>query len=501
MIPRPMLMILALACRCGPGDDDTQSAPDETGDTYQSGDTQETGDTPDTDDTHETGDTQPPPPTDLNGDGLPDLILAGYRTSFDSEDYANTTRIHLGTASGFESNPSQELEGFGTRQVLVDDLDRDGHLDLVLVNNRYTDDDFGVSTFVYWGENGSFDQARRSELPCSAAGAGAIADLNQDGYPDLALACIKGRESYVYWGRSDRMNADDHFAFEFTGGRDVLARDLNDDGWVDLAFANERDSEGNYQTNSHVMINGPDGFQRENAVQLPTIGALKVVAGDPDGDGYTDLLFVDYKDGEDYTVDSYLYWGSADGWSVEDRFALATAGAYDAAFTDLNGDGLDDIVIASWFDNERYDIDSPIYWNSADGFGPEQHSGLPTLGTREVRVADLNLDGFPDVLLPSYCTDGKFPPEGRIFWGSAAGPSADVMTMLEPGGVRGVTVTDANLDGLPDIIFAGYNSPCGVSAEESYAYWGSEAGFEDRQVFATPVIQADPVVVGGGSVD
>lgn len=495
---RPVLMLLALACRCEPANDDTQAVPDETGDSQA--ETGETGDTQPTGDTQETGD-PPPVHTDLNGDGLPDLILAGYRTTFDSKDYANTARIHLGTAEGFESSPSQELEGFGIRDVLVEDFDQDGHLDLVLVNNRYTDDDFGVSTFVYWGEDGNFDQARRSELPCSAGANGASADFNKDGFPDLALACIKSRESYLYWGRQERMSGADRLAFEFTGGRHVIAQDLNDDGWTDLVFANERDGEGNNQTNSNVVLNGPDGFDRAGAVTLPTIGALKVVTGDPDQDGYTDLLFVDHQDGEDYAVESYLYWGSAEGWSVEDRFAFSVPGAYDAAITDLNSDGLDDIVFASWFDNERYDIDSPIYWNSGHGFAPEQFSGLPTLGTREVRVADLNLDGFPDVLLPSYCTDGQFPPEARIFWGSATGPSADDMTMLEPGGVRGVTVTDANLDGRPDLVFGGYNSPCGVSAEESYAYWGSEAGFEERQVFSTPVIQADPVVVGGGSVD
>jgi hypothetical protein len=485
-----LLLSLALACHCGPSSSDSEPMPP---------DSPPPGDTDESSTVVETGDTAPPRPSDLNGDGFPDLILAGYKDTLQSEDYAQTTRIHLGGADGFETTPSQTLEGFGTREVLVEDLDGDGHLDIVLVNNRRLEEDFDVSSFVYWGRQGSFEQSARTELPSSGATDAVAADLNQDGFTDLVFACFKGGVSPVYWGSAEGFDPEERLEIEITRARAVLAEDLDGDGWIDLAFASERDGEGSYQAHSSVLLNGPEGFDPDAAIRLPTVGAWSVQAGDLDRDGHRDLLFLCREDDGDYRVDSYLYYGAPEGWSETRRATLPTRAATDAAIADLNGDGWEEIVFAQWFDNERYDIDSTIYWNSAQGFSEERRSGLPALGPQAVIIEDLDLDGHPDVLLPTFCTDGKFPPEARIFWGSAEGPDADRMTTLEPGGIRGFTVSDANLDGWPDIVFAGYNSPCHVTAEESYTFWGGPEGFGTPQAYETPVIHAEPVVVGGHS--
>lgn len=497
MVTGTLFLIAGLACQCGPTTQDSPDTHDSDAGTDSDPDSQPPGDS--SPDSH--ADTAPPPAhDDLNGDGRPDLILAAYRETFESADLLTSTYIFLGTDDGFEQSPSQVLDGMGTRKVLVQDLDRDGHEDLVLVNNRRNDDDYDVSTWVYWGQNGVFDSGRRSSLPCPGGSDGAIADLDGDGFSDLILACLKGGHSYVYWGGEQRYSTERRLTLDIAFGRAVEADDLNGDGLIDLVFASERDAEGNYQTASTVLLGTATGLATDDPILLPTVGAYDVLACDPDHDGFTDLLFTNHHDGDDYTVDSYLYQGSAQGWSSDRRTALATTGATTAAVADLDGDSLDDIVFANWYDGERYDVDSLVYWNSAEGFGPGGSTGLPTLGAQVARVADLNLDGFPDVILPSFCTDGAFPPEGRIFWGSADGPSAEHMTMVEPGGIRGMTVTDANLDGWPDLVFGGYNSSCHVSAEESYAYWGGPDGYGTRQVFETPVVYADPVVVGGGAV-
>jgi hypothetical protein len=491
MTSTAILFFALLGCQCGRSPDDSQLPDDST-----PGDS-EPSDSEPPDSPVDTGD--PPGPGDLDGDGLPDLILAGYRTVFGSEDLQSSVFIYGGTPDGFATTPTQELPSLGTREVLVDDLDRDGHLDMLLVNNRRTDDDFDVSSWVYWGQDGQFDAKRRSHLICPGANDGELADLNGDGYLDVALACSKGGSSFVYWGSAERFSDDQRLAIPCTRPRGLAVDDLDGDGALDLVLANEYDKTG-YATSSWVLLNGPDGLDPAQAIPLPTVGPYRVVVGDPNADGHKDLLFVNHHDDEDYTVDSYLYWGSSEGWSEDRRLSLPTMGASDAAFADLNGDGRDDLVFAHWFDGERYDIDSLIYWNGEKGLGQHGTTGLPTLGPRVVEVADLDLDGHLDVVLPTFCTDGKFPPEGRIFWGGPEGPTPSDTTVLEPGGIRRMLVTDANLDGWPDLIFPGYNSPCHVSAEESYVFWGGEDGYGDQQIFETPVIFAPPVVVGAAEV-
>ncbi len=493
MIPA-VFLFFGLACHCGSEPADSDSPP---GDSHPPADSGETSTPGETGETGETGDTSPPPPGDLNGDGLPDLILAGYATTLQSTDFAETVRIHLGTEDGFETEPSQELEGYGTRKVLADDLDQDGHLDLVLVNNRIADDDYEAPSYVYWGEDGTYSTERRTELPCKAANDGELADVDGDGFTDVILACYKGGASYVYSSSLAGIDPSPAVTLPVVRARDVLVEDLNGDGFLDLAFACEQDDQGSYQASSLVILGSEQGFGEDDVYRLPTIGAKQVLAEDLDQDGHLDLLFVNHEgDGELHAVDSYLYQGSADGWSEERRVALPTLGASDAAIADLNGDGLEDLVFANWCNGDRFDVESTIYWNSPDGFDPDSSVGLPTLGAQRVRVADFDLDGHPDVLLPTFCTDGEFPPEARLFWGSAAGPDAENFTTLEPGGIRGVTVADADQDGWPDIVFGGYNSPCHVTAEESSTYRGGPDGLELWQRFETPVIYGAPVVVG-----
>jgi lysyl-tRNA synthetase class 2 len=115
---RTFLFLAALLASCKP--------TDKTDDTSAPGDTAESADS----DTADTGST--PNPEDLNGDGLPDLVLAGYRLDFESADFVTPTRIFMGTGSGFDAAPSVEVEGTGVRDLLVSDLDMDGWKDLYL---------------------------------------------------------------------------------------------------------------------------------------------------------------------------------------------------------------------------------------------------------------------------------------------------------------------------------------------------------------------------------
>jgi hypothetical protein len=62
-------------------------------------------------------------------------------------------------------------------------------------------------------------------------------------------------------------------------------------------------------------------------------------------DGYPDLVFPNYGDefgdrvGYKDNLESYIYWGAPDGYSVERRTSIPTVSAVSCAVGDFNGVG------------------------------------------------------------------------------------------------------------------------------------------------------------------
>ncbi len=432
--------------------------------------------------------------SDLNGDGHPDLVFAGYRVGDSS--YEAPTRIYFGSEQGFAKAQVLELEGLGVKDLLVQDLDQDGRLDIVLANNRLSDEEVAADSYIYWGSDQDYAVERRSDLPAPGASAAEVADLDGDGWSDLIFANTSGDQvsAYVYWGSGARFSEQDRSELPTSNAVDVLAQDLDDDGHLDLVISNYSESGAGYACDSQVYPGMGKGFAA--AVGLPTVGARTARVADLNGDGHTDLVFANHYDGDSYQVDSSVFWGSAQGFDGADRKDLPTLGAWDVEVADLDEDGWQDLVFANYFDDKVYDVESYVYWGSAGGFDEGARTGLITLGTRNVEVADLNLDGWLDLLFYTYCTDGAFPPEVRIYWGSVGGFAEKGYSTLDTGGGLGLTISDIDSDGWPDLVAAAYNSSCHVSAEESYVFMGSEKGFGTRQALPSDVVRATPLVVG-----
>ena len=257
------------------------------------------------------------------------------------------------------------------------------------------------------------------------------------------------------------------------------AADLNGDAYLDLVFANEK-NDGTYDVSSTVYWNGPGGFDPSRRLELPTRGALSVAAGDLDGDGKEDLAFAQSKDGyaSDKAPNAYLYWGRPEGdYSPEDRWALPYSGLSAANIADLNRDGWTDLVLAGQID---------ILWGTSTGLSRTETTHLPTRRGFSVVVADFNRDGYLDLSLSEW-THGR--DEMSLFWGGPNGYRMDNRFMLKFPDVRLHKAADLDRNGYLDLLFTGTSDRVAI-------FWNGPGGFDNRKVQFLPSKMAVGAEIG-----
>ena len=144
-------------------------------------------------------------------------------------------------------------------------------------------------------------------------------------------------------------------------------------------------------------------------------------SSDLNGDGISELLFANAG----ASNDGWIYWGqgtpTSASWSTGQRTDLPTLAAHGVTIADLNGDGRSEVIFANHHNGSTHNVDSYIYWGQSGGPHGVQYSAgartdLPTVGGTSTAVANLNSDGWPEVIFVNH--QG---PSAYIYWGQAGG--------------------------------------------------------------------------------
>lgn len=266
---------------------------------------------------------------DLNGDGRPDVAT--------SDSNSNAVWVYL-NSGGQLAAPVLLPAGSGPFGLAAADVSGDGLVDLVASNN-YSGT---LSVFINQG-GGTFSPARTVTSPGQGTIDVAIGDINRDGREDLAVAVASGTGAVgVFFNRGDGGFSPmiSYPAAPLGNAPDLVAlADLNRDGWLDVAATHR-----SYGQLGVFLGRGDGGLAAQKSYDAGS-GLESLRVADLNGDGALDAVVTNgvFNSSSEQSVSVLL--GNGDGtFRARQQF---TAGpnprAVDVA--DLNGDGRLDLVV------------------------------------------------------------------------------------------------------------------------------------------------------------
>ena len=403
---------------------------------------------------------------DLNGDGHFDIVLPN------SHGYIERGPTCIYTLREGEWG-KHELPHDSCWTPVVTDVDGDGFLDLIIANgeNGITSE---LSSYIYWGGPGGLTGARTEFLTTGAYDAAAW-DLTGNGLKDVLFTSAwldhhnaGGRlDQKVFVQTSPRQfeEATEEYKIAGMATTSLLCEDLNGDGHPEIVLANYREGY-NYDTDSYCYLGSADGFDINNPLRLPTHYALKVLAADLNGDGFKELLF----SGGDQVM---IYWNERGTFQATRRTVLDikgvdsqfSAGALPLDVADVDGDGIPELVIGTIEGVEIRKTDRLDHaWKK-----------LPCANCMGINAADIRGTGRMDIVACHYYSETSYDAESLVFWNGEHGLHPENVTALETHGPMGCVAADFDDDGIMEIIFC--NTMRGPSqyhpAFPVFAYFGT----------------------------
>ncbi|MEM9273392.1 MAG: hypothetical protein AAGA80_10590 [Cyanobacteria bacterium P01_F01_bin.143] len=283
----------------------------------------------------------------------------------------------------------------------------------------------------------------------SGASVSSAGDLNGDGINDILIGAKRGDpngnnsgESYVIFGNKNLGNNDSLQLDSLDGSNGFVingervgdqagfgvsrAGDINNDGYEDLIIgARDADSNGNIDAGAAYVVFGGETIGSNGSVELSEL------------------------DGSDGFV--------VQGKDVGDRLGLAVSSA-----GDLNGDGIDDIVIGSqdiYAANSNYLGEAYVIFGSENlgnngnfnldnldgdqGFILKKTNAADSLSIFATDAGDINGDGIGDLIVGTEDSNPTIPGKSYVVFGSSDIGSTGLVNFADLDGSNGFEINGA----------------------------------------------------------
>ena len=292
-----------------------------------------------------------------------------------------------------------------------------------------------------------------------------VADINGDGLPDILVPMLDLGEIDIFL--NDPSNPG-HFTqgpiltmpFNLPPTQAVVG-DVDGDGLPDILVSVDGNESGDTDTNlGEVALflqnpGQPGTFQSPTLVLSDDVVPNNFALIDMNGDGVPDIVFAGgYLDDDVYGlgVNVAVQSPTNRGTFARASTVYTSAGnSSSAAFGDVDGDGLPDVVFSGVNNQIEVYYSDPT---NPGGFSSAAYFPAPADLVSDSRLLDVNQDGHPDLILAE-ATAGI-----QIFQNDPAHPGNFLapVTYTVPDRAIGLAIGDVNGDGIPDLIAPGYSN-------------------------------------------
>lgn len=308
-------------------------------------------------------------------------------------------------------------------------------------------------------------------------------DFNGDGYSDVIVGAPGTASIYIYFGDASGLSSSPAGVLvgdKISGFGTVAswAGDLNDDGFGDIAVGVPRDWVGRVL----IYLGGPGASFIPSAPwptgggQLETIGSSVAHAGDVNGDGISDLIVGGFEG-------VYLYLGvygeprfgspslTLDG-KPREGLGVTVAGA-----GDVDNDGLSDVLIGVYVDNQQRPGHFYIYFGDrerglrAEPLRRDGQMERDLFGDEFATTGDVDQDGASDLIISAVGVGSAYLDLGhtRLPLPSQMGAFGSAVSA---GG-------DINGDGYADFLVG--NPDFNQRAGSVHIFWGGTSLLQSSQ--------------------
>lgn len=431
---------------------------------------------------------------DLNNDGNIDLLFNS------THDYDYVVPATIMSLTKDRKMTVGNLAVTGSLSVQVADLNKDGFPDLVFCpNSSGLQNSRGMLTIIWGGEDGWPLYRSNGLLPINGVKSVVVADMDKDGWPDIVTLNSpawnpgqpEGNIIRIYWGGSNGFMMESFKDIGIEKASSLLSGDFDSDGFKDVAILTGNVVNMLWATKLKDSISKTDasGTFDLSKIRLPDDKGTCFTTGDIDRDGHPDIIvgcpeklyFINGKKGRD---------------SNSIKTIPVNANATSVSVEDIDNDGSTDIIISSSLlnpesgesmgESKTVNSNSVILWGNKGNFSSGQTTELIAPYSVSTAIADIDGDGYQDIICAVERGEETYAAESKIFFGKGNRAFEQSKRGIPSSGAYNIAVIPPDKKGISHVIIC--NRMKGTIDEKVplYLYWGSEEGFKEENKTLIP---------------